>query len=137
MTWKDILKSEVSKAPFGPFKRKPLDMAAQQEQNRMADYQQGVDAFDKLMMDKKLFKMIEKELRKQMSQTPNNPNYAVDLSALPNFNAKYAPIFERVFKQVEDKELNKQKFLEDLAARFGVWEVTMDYERYLNFKVNQ
>jgi len=136
MSWKDILKSEVIKAPFGPFKRKPLDVAAQQEQNRMQTYNQGVQAFDRLMADKKLFKLIEKELRKQMSQTPNNPNYSIDLTVIPNFTAKYSGIFENVFGKVEDKELNKKKFLENLEARFNVYEATMDYNRYLVFRVN-
>jgi len=135
MTWKDVLKSDLSKAPF--FRRKPLSMAAEQEQNRMKTYNEGVQAFDKLMADKNLFKMIEQELRKQMSQNPNNPNYVIDTSVLPGFNAKYAPIFENVFGQVEDKQQNLEKFLYNLEARFDVWEVTMDYNRYIKFQVNK
>lgn len=133
MTWKD----ELRKAPFGPFKRKPLDMSAQREADKMKTYHAEGQTFDKLMADKKLIKMIEAELRKQMSQNPNNPNHVIDTNTLPNFNAKYAPIFENVFGKAQDKEYNKKEFLDNLAARFGAYDVTMDYNRYIKFQVDK
>jgi len=134
MNWKNTLR----KAPFSPFKRKkPLDVAAQQNENRAKIYHDGQVAFNNLMADKKLFKMLEDELKKQMARTPNNPNYVIDTTTIPNFNTKYAPIFENVFGNVEDKEMNKKNFLENLEARFGVWEATMDYNRYIKLKINQ
>lgn len=133
--WRSVLKSDIEKAPF--FGRKPLDMQATQEQNKEQQYRKEEKAFQRLMNDKKLFKLFRNELEKQLKNTPNLPNYVVDTSTLPNFDNQYAPMFEMVFKNAGDKEKYLEAFKDKLMSSFRVYDVNEQYLRYWTFQVNQ